>query len=163
MVAVHGLTESSMKSAAAEAKTVVANGQAKADALAAEASKLISAARDEAAAAGRAVDASTSEITRLNTRAAEAAKEREKAFLLDFSKKGKLKEEIASLQKDAKAEAKVLEKAEKAAEAAAKALEKADREAKKLTAEADKVTQQARKESDQLTAAAEAKRARLLR
>ena len=87
------------------------------------------------------MDASTSEITRLKTRTAEAAKEREDAFFLDFGKKGKLKEEIASLEKDAKAEARVLETAEKAEKAAGKTLANAERQASKLTAEADKEAQ----------------------
>ena len=110
-----------------------------------EATALVTGARDGASAARRAADASISTISRLDSTQAATETDLQKTFFLDFDKKASSRKEIRDLKKEAKEEAKTLDRAEAAYDRAAKAAEKAEQEAAKALAEADKVSDAARK------------------
>ena len=74
----------------------------------------------------------------------------EKTFFLDFGKKAELGDRIKQLQKQQKAQAPLIEKAEKAAEKAQRTAESARDKAEMAVAAADKLEAEAARKAEQL-------------
>ena len=119
----------SLKSAAAE----------KARSLGDEGSKVLAKANGELTAASRDVSGISGKIKSGQASRSKTEEQLERTFVLNFGKKGELKDEIKEIKAEIKAQKKLLEKAEAVEEKAEAAAEKAEGFAAKQKAAADKV------------------------
>ena len=98
-----------------------------------------------------------SEVDRLEGERRATQRELDKAFFLDFGKKGELGDKLKEIKKDAKMMDKTIGVGEKAVAAASKSVEDAAERVEKANAQAEKIVSDARAEAARVEAAASKK------